>query len=81
MTDDNPNIMLMLGRLEGKVDAFMALQKAHSTRLDDLETRLSEAEREITALEASRTNSAGWLTHLAAYAALAIAIGGQWLPK
>jgi len=45
MNDETNNqLYLMLGRLEGKVDAFLSAQKSHEKRVDDLETRVSSLE-------------------------------------
>lgn len=70
---DSPDIMFTLGRLEGKVDAFMALQKGHSSRLDDLENRQNAADQRLTKIEARGEGSKTWLTQLASWGALIVA--------
>ena len=41
------NIMLMLGRLEGKVDAFLATQGSMDTKMTELEKRLQTLEHRL----------------------------------
>jgi hypothetical protein len=45
MTDSDKNIMLALGRLEGKVDALMAQHGRHQLDMDLLDERVRHLEK------------------------------------
>ena len=42
--NEENQLFLLLGRLEGKVDAFLSAQEKHESRMDALEARVSSLE-------------------------------------
>ena len=64
----NDELLLALGRLEGKVDALMTRQAVHDEELERMETRLRTLE-----------NSRSWLMGASAAIGASFALLFQWL--
>jgi hypothetical protein len=77
MPQDN-DLVLLIGRIEGKVDTLVHLQGATAQRLDSVEQRTASVEQKVAAITASGSNSKTWLTQLASFSALAVAAVGAY---
>ena len=64
----NEELLLALGRLEGKVDSLITRQAIHDEELDRMDTRLRNLE-----------NSRSWL--MGASAAVGVSLLIQWLKQ
>lgn len=68
----NTEALLLIGRVEGKVDTLISLSSAQAQRIDNLETRLSAGEVDIASLKAKATSSQSFLSNLTAIMALIV---------
>lgn len=68
------DLMLLLGRVEGKVDALVNLQSSTTQRVETIEHRQVSVEHRVTAIEAKAAGSKAWLAHLMSVAALVASI-------
>jgi len=66
----NEELLLALGRLEGKVDALMTRQAVHDEELERVETRVRKLE-----------NSRSWLMGASAAVGASISLLFQWLKQ
>lgn len=73
MTAAAPDLILMIGRMEGKLDALVQLSSAQGQRLDQLEQRLAAAERALASMTGTSASARLWLANL--IAALGAAAG------
>lgn len=83
MTAAAPDLILMIGRMEGKLDALVQLSTAQGQRLDQLEQRLAAAERALASITGTSDSGRAWIANLIAAlgaAAGLAAIGLQRLP-
>lgn len=56
MTNFNNETLVMMGRLEGKVDTLITMQASVSSRVDTLEERMTKGEVDVAALRSSITS-------------------------
>tara|TARA_R100000808_G_C2135273_1_gene143691 strand:+ start:1535 stop:1747 length:213 start_codon:yes stop_codon:yes gene_type:complete len=70
MTDQQQDLLLALGRLEGKMDALIAITNAHNETIQKHDERLRELE-----------NSRSALIGAVAILSTAISAGVAWLAK
>jgi outer membrane murein-binding lipoprotein Lpp len=56
--------VLILGRLEGKVDAIASAISSHASRMDGLDRRLGHLEQDVSAIKSSGAASKMLLTFL-----------------
>lgn len=61
--------MLLIGRVEGKVDTLVHLTSATAQRIDAIETRLTQTEQKVASLAASGASSKTWVANLISVAA------------
>lgn len=78
-------LLMLIGRMEGKLDTLVTLQTAQNERISVLETRTGAVETRVTVLEASETsNKSRWATigaaGVAVMSALASLFGGYFNP-
>lgn len=67
--DENPNLYLMFGRLEGKVDTLLSQQGGTNKRLDELDNR-------VASLETLKHKGTGFMASIRwTYVLVAAAIG------
>lgn len=65
--------LLMLGRLEGKVDTLINLSSAQSQRIDALEQRTSKVEVDIASMRSSKSTNQSVFTNIMAMLAIIVA--------
>lgn len=65
--------LILIGRVEGKVDTLINLHSAQSARIDALETRQSRTEVDVASLSASKSNSQSWLSNVMSALAVIVA--------
>lgn len=71
MDQGQAELVLLLGRLEGKVDTLVSLQTSQGERLTNVENRVSAVETKVTIIESKQsTNSSWWATIGAAVVAV-----------
>nr|WP_250808779.1 hypothetical protein [Neorhizobium tomejilense] len=71
--------LLLLGRVEGKVDTLINLHSAQAQRIDQLEGRVSAGEVAIASLQARSTSNQSFFTNLVAALALIVAAISAYL--
>lgn len=71
MEQDN-NLILLIGRIEGKVDTLVHMQGTTSQRIDNMENRLAKMEQEMAASSASGSSSKVWLSNIISVVAVGI---------
>jgi len=59
--EGNPDILLLIGRMDGKLDLLLTRHDQHERRLEALEVRTAQ-------LEGWKNRAVGWLAALAALA-------------
>jgi hypothetical protein len=72
----NPNdheIAVGLGRVEGKLDAFLSMQADQGKRITNVEDALSTLSTEVTTLKATRAAGTSWVSTGIAILGVAIA--------
>lgn len=74
MDGHTDNHLLLLGRVEGKVDTLIHLQTVQSQRIDNIEVRMAQSEVDIITLKASSSTKQSILTNVVAVAALAVSV-------
>ena len=57
MTDQQQDLLLALGRLEGKMDALIAITNAHNETIQKHDERLRELENSRSALIGAKSKS------------------------
>lgn len=67
------NVVLLIGRVEGKVDTLVHMFGATAQRLDAMELRLAEVEQQIAAASASDNSTKTWVVNVIALLAVAAA--------
>lgn len=72
VSEIDQNVILLIGRIEGKVDTIIHFQGTHGSRIDALEQRTAALEQRQAASEAANTSSKGWLANLLSVGALVI---------
>ncbi len=70
--ETNTEALLLIGRVEGKVDTLISLTSAQSQRIDQLEGRMSSGEVEIASLKARGATNQTLTTNLTAFLALIV---------
>lgn len=75
--------LIMMGRVEGKVDTLISMQSATATRVDGVEQRLNGVEVDVatlrTSVETSKTNNQSYFSNITAALAILIAAVGAYL--
>jgi hypothetical protein len=79
MTQHDNELYLIMGRLEGKVDALTSMLTTTAQRLETLEMRLAKAEAEIAAIKGEGTTAKTWFSNIIAIAAALIAAAAIYL--
>jgi hypothetical protein len=69
MSHDN-DLMLLIGRVEGKVDTLVHLQSTAISRIEALEQRQNTTETKVAGIEARGEGSKTWLSNSLAILAL-----------
>lgn len=59
--DDNTEVMFLLGKLDGKMDSLLTNYSAMVTRIDNIDTRVSQVEKEVSGISGGRTSVLNWL--------------------
>jgi len=72
-TPMNTEVVLLIGKVEGKVDTLISLNSATAARVDQLEQRVSAGEVEIASLKAKATTNQSVITNITAFLALIVA--------
>lgn len=54
-------IAVGLGRVEGKLDAFLSMQTAQAERIDAVEKKLDDVSTDVTILKATKAQGHSWL--------------------
>ncbi|MBY3320700.1 hypothetical protein ELH43_08670 [Rhizobium ruizarguesonis] len=75
----NTEALLLIGRVEGKVDTLISLSSAQSQRIDQLEGRMSAGEVDIASLKAKSTTNQSFVTNITAILALIVAAISAYL--
>ncbi|MGO7451837.1 hypothetical protein ACCS81_07490 [Rhizobium ruizarguesonis] len=75
----NTEALLLIGRVEGKVDTLISLSSAQSQRIDQLEGRMSAGEVDIASLKAKSTTNQSFITNITAILALIVAAISAYL--
>lgn len=79
--EPNGELILLIGRIEGKVDTLVANQQSTAARIDLIETRTSQLEQKMAAAAATGSTGNRWLSNLIALGALVISVGAIILDK
>ena len=79
MENMNTEALLLIGRVEGKVDTLISLSSAQSQRIDQLEGRMSSGEVEIASLKAKASTNQSFITNVTAILALIVAAISAYL--
>ncbi|SCW77016.1 hypothetical protein SAMN02927900_04751 [Rhizobium mongolense subsp. loessense] len=75
----NTEALLLIGRVEGKVDTLISLASAQSQRIDTLEGRMSAGEVDIASLKAKASTNQSFITNITAILALIVAAISAYL--
>lgn len=72
----NPDheIAVGLGRVEGKLDAFLSMQADQGKRITAVETAVGDLSTEVTTLKATKAAGHGWIS--TGLSVLGVAIAG-----
>lgn len=62
MNPTEREIAVGLGRVEGKLDAFLSMQSQQAKRLDAVEDRLDTVAHDVTTLKATKAQGHSWLS-------------------
>ena len=79
------DLIMLIGRLEGKLDALVSLQTTQNERLGNLELRTASVETRVTVMETTSSSNRSWWASLTALlvaivTALASLFGGYFNP-
>ena len=79
------DLIMLIGRLEGKLDALVSLQPTQNERLGNLELRTASVETRVTVMETTSSSNRSWWASLTALlvaivTALASLFGGYFNP-
>lgn len=69
---NDSELVLLIGRIEGKVDTLVHMQGATSQRIDAIEQRTATVEQKIVALSTTGATSKTWLSTLISIASFAV---------
>lgn len=75
--DRDNDLYLLLGRLDGKMDALAAMHGTAINRLDQLETRMGATEQDVATIKATANHGRQWIAtgiSIVAVAVSAVAI-------
>lgn len=71
----NTEALLIIGRVEGKVDTLISLSSAQSQRIDNLEARQAQTEVDVATLKTQNTEKRSYLaTVIATFSVIVSAI-------
>lgn len=73
------DIYLLLGRLDGKMDALTTMHTQSSARLDSLENRVGTVEQSVASISATDQSSHNWLGYITAFGALGVSISALFI--
>lgn len=79
MESMNTEALLLIGRVEGKVDTLISLNSATAQRVDQLEGRMSAGEVEIASLKVKASTNQTLITNITAFLALIVAAISAYL--
>lgn len=71
----NDEILIALGRVEGKVDSIGSTLGSHATRIERLEDRQSATENVVSGLVAKSASNVNWLTQLLTACGVLVTLG------
>lgn len=81
MESEDKDVLLLLGRLDGKVDTILNQQASHADTLASVQARLTNVERDTAILQAQANSNKSWFTSigsgLASIAALVLSVWGN----
>jgi len=72
--DINSDLILLIGRVEGKVDTLVSMQASTTQRVDQIEARTSQLEQKMAATTATGTSASAWITSLISVGAVIVAL-------
>lgn len=75
----NTEALLLIGRVEGKVDTLISLVSQQSQRIDQLETRVSAGEVDIASLKAKSSTNQSIFSNITAILALIVSAISAYL--
>jgi hypothetical protein len=79
--DANSDLILLIGRIEGKVDTLVSMQASTTQRVDQIETRTSQLEQKMAAATASGTSTSAWIGSLISVGAVLIALAIPFIER
>lgn len=59
-------LLMLIGRMEGKLDTLVALQATQNERIANLETRTGAVETRVTVIETTTGSNRNWWATMAA---------------
>lgn len=62
MTNPDHNIAVGLGRVEGKLDAFLSMQADQGKRITAVENAVSDLSTDVTTLKATKAAGHSWVS-------------------
>jgi hypothetical protein len=68
------DLMLMLGRLEGKMDSMMTSLSTQTSRMDRIEQLQNALDSRVTTIEATKSTGRNWFGGIMSIIALALAV-------
>lgn len=75
--------LIMMGRVEGKVDTLISMQSATATRVDGVEERLNKVEVDVatlrTSVETTKNHSQSYFSNFTAVIAIIVAAIAAYL--
>lgn len=74
MDPTDHNIAVGLGRVEGKLDAFLSMQADQGKRITAVETTVGELSTDVTTLKATKAAGLSWVS--TGLSVLGVAIAG-----
>ena len=80
-----PELIMLIGRMEGKLDTLVTLQTTQNERIGSLENRAAHVETRVTVLETTGSSNRSWWATMGAalvavVASLASLFGGYFNP-
>lgn len=72
--ENQHDLYMMLGRMDGKIDSLMAMNSNQSKVLDDHAGRINALETEVASVKASSTTGKHWLGTAIAILALLLTL-------
>lgn len=77
--DKDSDLYLMLGRLDGKMDALAAMHSTAIARIDGIEKRVGQNEQEVASIKAKGVHGRAWLSTAISIGAVLLSAIGLYL--